>query len=711
MKWNYFIALTAGWATLGTRARAQDPFTFETDAALFSTGDFNGDGRRDVVLIDRTTGTARLGFQQASGTFLWSDPQPTGIESPEALSVGRFYGPVADAFAVGSPAANRLHLLTMGSPAEVLTPREIFPSAPGPSSLAAFDIDGAGNADLMAIGEGLAPLTNKGRARVYEGMVSLNGTPTQAWTANFSGLTERINPARPKTGAAPRVCEVYFAAGSATAAFFLEVVGPAGVSGSINVSGISSNSRYAAASLDATSLSHFLFWSAGSPTLRVSRIQEPSAGTFAFGALNSYTLSKNIALVIPVQQGAGARIGVMFTDGTATVYDFDGASAPVVRQNLSNTGLDALLPLEGGDFLTLSNLAGPAPAWNRLHFNGAAYAATQTGALLAARPSQQVSNILFLSAEPFVNSGVTPKRLAHHREWTNTATFSSGIAWTFQSLAYTSAASGLGGAQSATLSGTAATDFPLVNQYAPTLSVFSPDNRSGTQLADLLFSPPPGTYAAPPVLTPLPGAPPIPASPAVVVRLSPTQATYRVFYRTSPTLDYQELGAPGDIPLTVTTTLYAYARKSDGTRTPVRTGTYTITPATTLTSPSASPDTDGDGLPDAWELAFAATDPAADPDGDGSNNFSEFQNGTDPGNAASVPAAPFQLTGQAVTIGNGKFLRLEWPASILATLEASSNLLTWTPITAGITQVGGQNRYDVSLSPPAPAFLYFRLHK
>ncbi len=49
-------------------------------------------------------------------------------------------------------------------------------------------------------------------------------------------------------------------------------------------------------------------------------------------------------------------------------------------------------------------------------------------------------------------------------------------------------------------------------------------------------------------------------------------------------------------------------------------------------------DTDGNGLPDSWEIAyFGATgqDPNADPDGDGVSNLQEYLDGTDPTNPAS----------------------------------------------------------------------------
>ena len=61
---------------------------------------------------------------------------------------------------------------------------------------------------------------------------------------------------------------------------------------------------------------------------------------------------------------------------------------------------------------------------------------------------------------------------------------------------------------------------------------------------------------------------------------------------------------------------------------------------------NASGDTDGDGLPDGWELAHQL-DPFdangvnganGDPDGDGINNLEEFLGGTDPRSAVSYLA-------------------------------------------------------------------------
>jgi subtilisin family serine protease len=87
-------------------------------------------------------------------------------------------------------------------------------------------------------------------------------------------------------------------------------------------------------------------------------------------------------------------------------------------------------------------------------------------------------------------------------------------------------------------------------------------------------------------------------------------------------------------------------------------------------------DTDGNGLPDWWELQYfghlTGTDPTADPDHDGMNNLAEWIAGTNPTNAASN----LRLT--LVSATNSSSIVVSWSSVAGKTywLQRSTNLLT-----------------------------------
>jgi len=78
--------------------------------------------------------------------------------------------------------------------------------------------------------------------------------------------------------------------------------------------------------------------------------------------------------------------------------------------------------------------------------------------------------------------------------------------------------------------------------------------------------------------------------------------------------------------------------------------------------PLASPDRDGNGLADAWELLLGTPglDPEADPDGDGASNRAEFLAGTDPHDARSRPEGELPRPVLTLELLPGAWLRLAW---------------------------------------------------
>ncbi len=123
-------------------------------------------------------------------------------------------------------------------------------------------------------------------------------------------------------------------------------------------------------------------------------------------------------------------------------------------------------------------------------------------------------------------------------------------------------------------------------------------------------------------------------------------------------------------------------------------------------------DTDGDGLPDWWEMEHGldphnpdtgdtgVSDGYKDSDNDGWTNLQEYQNGTSP-NSFDTPPAPQALT--VTLIAGGAHANLQWPPAAGPvtgyTIERSFTNVT--------TQVSGSTTYFADTGYTLPTGLYF----
>lgn len=125
-------------------------------------------------------------------------------------------------------------------------------------------------------------------------------------------------------------------------------------------------------------------------------------------------------------------------------------------------------------------------------------------------------------------------------------------------------------------------------------------------------------------------------------------------------------------------------------------------------------DSDGDGIPDPWELFRAlnpsdAGDASSDGDADGQNALAEFQNRTDPADPDSVlRCVEFRLAPAPLLQPYPRSIYLTWSASpgIAYELETSSDLMNWQ-----LARVSFRSSYPENPAYPTGAsrFLFFEV--
>jgi hypothetical protein len=120
----------------------------------------------------------------------------------------------------------------------------------------------------------------------------------------------------------------------------------------------------------------------------------------------------------------------------------------------------------------------------------------------------------------------------------------------------------------------------------------------------------------------------------------------------------------------------------------------------------AALDSDGNGLPDAWEQAFfnqIGIDPAGDPDLDGMNNRAEWKAGTDPNNFQS------QFAVLDVEAKAGGAVAIAWSSTIgrtYAVLRSSQVISGYALLQAGIAATPPLNLFEDLTASAGNVFFY-----
>lgn len=123
-------------------------FVYETPHELIGAGDFDGDGRPDVVVVDRITGKYRIGYGEADGSVEWIRHRLGGVQGATGLGIGRVVDTGRDSMVLAAADDNLLTVLDAADRAVPTPPHEILFLSLGPNRLATVPVGGDGRSDL-----------------------------------------------------------------------------------------------------------------------------------------------------------------------------------------------------------------------------------------------------------------------------------------------------------------------------------------------------------------------------------------------------------------------------------------------------------------------------------------------------------------------------------------------------------------------------------
>jgi len=468
----------------------------ETTTEFLSSGDFNGDGRLDAIVLDKATGNARVGYQNASGALTWAAPVPSGVARAGSLAVGRFISLNRDAIAVTSFEFNRIHILDLSVPGLATPPRIVNPPHDGISSLIQVTQLQGANANDSAVLDWLTTATHDPGLTlldllafgIADGLSSFQDQIAAEGTLVSLGAFERNLRDDTLLAAIKRGSNDTFAAYTYTNS-----------SGPILIrSNLPSGSEYAFGRFHSETYARLLFYVPGQSNLTVQRLVN-TAGVIGFGTATVTTFTSAVHQVYFLDEGTNGVALVRFGNGVSGLRPPAGNDGPLrVTYGFGLGTSGNVVSLGSGKFASLtgnSNSLLSATA-NVFTKNSTGYVQTSSSALSATTTSGTRANVWLFNTEPFVNAQPGFIASLNGGGWTTTL---SGLPGTVRVRVESDqgATSGLGNANTNTLGAPpSGSVFGLANQYHPAISLFSYSAPRAADPSRITISPAPGAYSA-----------------------------------------------------------------------------------------------------------------------------------------------------------------------------------------------------------------------
>src|ERR1043166_6948427 len=346
-------------------ASAAPGFVYETEQQFLTTGDFDGDGKPDLAIVDLASGRVRLGYQQSPGVFNWVDWRASDVKGVTGVSVGKLFDAKRDGLAVASADANKVTVLEAANPEVPTPPAPVKTATLGPNTVVAIDVGGAGNTPLPDL--------------VIGSIYNSEPTPNRVTLFRNDGKAFTQLSETPVTGPGAHANRISLKRGGPefAAAVVSEEKGDVlrverfdgGKAESVLVVGeVPAKSDYVIGNFRGDALKEFVFYQRGEANLVVRPVEEPSAGKFQAGPAKTFALNKPVTQLVVIEGEKRSRLlGIFGDQEPAEVLSFDGMNPPATVQKLAgntNGYLSAAVALPDAValFSTLTNDR-PRPVW------------------------------------------------------------------------------------------------------------------------------------------------------------------------------------------------------------------------------------------------------------------------------------------------------------------------------------------------------------
>lgn len=597
-------------------------FVTETPTEFSTSGDWDGNGLADVMILDKATGFVRLGYQISPLHIEWSEPEASGIEDVTGCSAGIFLDASRSSLVFTTPEANRVQLMRAtgnGSPSTFLS---LSGAGIGPAGVLGLPpANSAGSRQDLLIGS----IWNGNPANRLEVLSNKTNRFEPKFSLGSSSAFQQANVVRLESAGPDYVSFLSTPPGPLT----LRICAADGfLTELVLVTNLPAATRYVYGQFDQSAFAHLLFYHPGQPSFS-ARQTTRTAGKLGFQAAADFALPRPIEQVHSISGVNETRLLVIFADGGAKeagVYSFDGRNTPQLVQMLQSVDgnpLTGALMLSGGNVLLRSGTHDGSSTGFQLHQrSGNGYTLADSGALPPLKSRAPGANVLFFATNPFVKRGAALVGTQRRGDWTSQLHFTNTPASAgFRIESRGDEAQGLHSATGSSISpAPSGSQAALPNQLAPAMSLFSFLPASGESVDDLVVSPTPGTYSA-----------------AITVTLTAQNANSTVKYRFDSDAGWRLY--TNAVLISKASTLQCFAERPDGRRSPVLTARYEFT------DPPQNLDSDADGVPDFVEIAHGL-DPVEsgwDTDGDGASDLSELLYGSNLTNGLSKPPAASDL--------------------------------------------------------------------